>query len=212
MFRALFRERRKILINGKWVEAASGKTFPTYNPATGEVLSRVAEGDKEDIDRAVKAARAAFESGPWSKITPSERGRMIWKIGGFDRKASGRIRAARIARQWQALDGRARCRRAARGRSVPLHGGVGHQDRRKHNSDFGGRRKDAISGLHGPRADRRRRANHSLEFPAADGGVEAGSGSRHRLHGRAEARGADAPHRPSAWRIDSGSRAFPTAW
>src|ERR1700722_16563875 len=66
----------KILINGKWVEAASGKTFDTYNPATGEVLSRVAEGDKEDIDRAVKAARAAFESGPWSKITPSERGRM----------------------------------------------------------------------------------------------------------------------------------------
>ena len=69
----------KILINGKWVEAASGKTFPTYNPATGDVLSRVAEGDKEDINRAVKAARAAFDSGPWSKLTPSERGRMIWK-------------------------------------------------------------------------------------------------------------------------------------
>ena len=57
----------KILINGKWVEAASGKTFPTYNPATGETLSQVAEGDKEDIDRAVKAARAAFETGPWSQ-------------------------------------------------------------------------------------------------------------------------------------------------
>src|SRR6202050_889813 len=74
-------KNRKMLINGQWVDAASGKTFPTYNPATGEVLSRVAEGDKEDIDRAVKAARAAFESGPWSKITASERGRMIWKIG-----------------------------------------------------------------------------------------------------------------------------------
>jgi phenylacetaldehyde dehydrogenase len=72
---------QKMFINGKWVDAASGKTFPTYNPATGEILSRVAEGDKEDIDRAVKAARAAFESGPWSKMTPSERGRMIWKIG-----------------------------------------------------------------------------------------------------------------------------------
>ncbi len=71
----------KILINGKWVEAASGKTFSTFNPATGEVLSRVAEGDKEDVNRAVKAARAAFETGPWSKITPSERGRMIWKLG-----------------------------------------------------------------------------------------------------------------------------------
>src|SRR5450631_175133 len=71
----------KLLINGKWVDAASGKTFPTYNPATGEVLSRVAEGDKEDVNRAVKAARAAFETGPWSKITPSQRGRMIWKLG-----------------------------------------------------------------------------------------------------------------------------------
>src|ERR1700682_3578507 len=71
---------QKILINGKWVEAASGKTFPTYNPATGDVLSRVAEGDKEAIDRAVKASRAAFESGPWSKITASERGRLIWRI------------------------------------------------------------------------------------------------------------------------------------
>ncbi|HTP44306.1 MAG TPA: aldehyde dehydrogenase family protein, partial [Candidatus Acidoferrum sp.] len=45
--------KRKLFINGKWVEAASGKTFPSYNPATGEVLANVAEGDREDIDRAV---------------------------------------------------------------------------------------------------------------------------------------------------------------
>jgi phenylacetaldehyde dehydrogenase len=67
----------KLLINGKWVDAASGKTFATYNPATGEVLANVAAGDK---DRAVKAARAAFETGPWSKISPSERGRLLWKL------------------------------------------------------------------------------------------------------------------------------------
>src|SRR5438309_462368 len=71
---------RKMLINGKWVEAASGKTFPTYDPSTGEVLARVAEGDREDIDRAVKAARAAFDTGPWSRMTASERGRAIWKL------------------------------------------------------------------------------------------------------------------------------------
>jgi phenylacetaldehyde dehydrogenase len=71
---------RQMLINGKWVDAASGKTFNSYNPATGEVLARVAEGDKEDIHRAVTAARAAFETGPWRKLTPSERGRMIWKL------------------------------------------------------------------------------------------------------------------------------------
>ena len=73
-------QKRKMLINGKWVDAASGKTFPTYNPATGEVLANVAEGDREDIDRAVKAARAAFETGPWAKISPSERGRMMWSL------------------------------------------------------------------------------------------------------------------------------------
>ncbi len=71
---------RKMLIGGKWVNAASEKTFPTFNPATGEVLAQVAEGDKEDIDRAVKAARRAFESGPWRKMTPSERGRLVWKL------------------------------------------------------------------------------------------------------------------------------------
>src|ERR1700726_4621131 len=71
---------RKMLINGKWVDAASGKTFPTYNPATGEVLAHIAEGDREDINRAVKAARTAFETGPWSRLTPSERARLIYKL------------------------------------------------------------------------------------------------------------------------------------
>ena len=71
---------RQLLINGKWVNAASGKTFPTYNPATGEILGHVAEGDKEDIERAVAAARAAFDKGPWRKLAPSERARLIWKL------------------------------------------------------------------------------------------------------------------------------------
>ena len=65
---------RKMLIDGKWVNAVSGKMFPTYNPATGEVLAQVAEGDRADIDLAVKAARKAFDSGPWSRMTASERG------------------------------------------------------------------------------------------------------------------------------------------
>jgi phenylacetaldehyde dehydrogenase len=72
---------RQLFINGHWVDAASGKTFETPDPATGETLARIAEGDAEDIDRAVKAARKAFEEGPWSRMTPSERGRIVWKIG-----------------------------------------------------------------------------------------------------------------------------------
>jgi phenylacetaldehyde dehydrogenase len=71
---------KKLLIGGKWGEAASGKTFATLNPATEEVLAQVAEGDAADIDKAVKSARLAFEDGPWSRITPSERGKLIWKL------------------------------------------------------------------------------------------------------------------------------------
>src|SRR5579884_3717938 len=72
---------RKMLINGQWVDAASGKTFPVYNPATGEVLAQVTEGDKEDIDRAVQAARKAFDQGPWyTKMTPSTRGQLINRL------------------------------------------------------------------------------------------------------------------------------------
>jgi phenylacetaldehyde dehydrogenase len=71
---------RKMLIDGKWVNAASGKTFATYNPATGEILAQVAEGDRADIDAAVQAARRAFDKGPWTRMTASERGRLIWKL------------------------------------------------------------------------------------------------------------------------------------
>ena len=72
---------RQLFINGQWCDAASGRTFATPNPATGQTLARVAEGGAEDIDRAVRAARRAFEEGPWGKMTPSERGRIIWRIG-----------------------------------------------------------------------------------------------------------------------------------
>ena len=72
--KSFIKERRKLLIDGKWVDAVSGDTFPVYNPATGDVIAHVAEGDKQDIDRAVKAARRAFESGAWPRMTPSERG------------------------------------------------------------------------------------------------------------------------------------------
>jgi phenylacetaldehyde dehydrogenase len=72
---------RQLFINGQWADAASGKTFATPDPATGETLAHVAEGDAEDVDRAVRAARRAFEEGPWGRMTPSERGRIIWRIG-----------------------------------------------------------------------------------------------------------------------------------
>jgi aldehyde dehydrogenase (NAD+) len=71
---------KKLLIGGKWVAAKSGKTFETLNPATEEVLALVAEGDKADVDEAVKAARKAFEDSKWSKIGPHQRARYLFKI------------------------------------------------------------------------------------------------------------------------------------
>jgi phenylacetaldehyde dehydrogenase len=71
---------RKLLINGEWVNAASGKTFAVLNPATGEEIARVAEGAEEDINRAVIAARQAFESGPWKDMLPNARMKMIMKL------------------------------------------------------------------------------------------------------------------------------------
>src|SRR2546430_10925810 len=70
----------KMLIDGKWVDSTSGRTFETINPATGEVIARVAEGEAPDVDKAVKAARKAFEKGPWRKMSARERGRLLFKL------------------------------------------------------------------------------------------------------------------------------------
>src|SRR5437868_12034626 len=69
-----------LFIGGKWLDSVSGKTFATTNPATGETICQVAEGDKADVDLAVKAARKAFEDGPWPKMNASERGRLLHKL------------------------------------------------------------------------------------------------------------------------------------
>jgi acyl-CoA reductase-like NAD-dependent aldehyde dehydrogenase len=71
---------KQLLIGGKWVAAKSGKTFESINPANEEVLAVVAEGDKADIDEAVKAARKAFEEGKWPSMGPHQRTRLLLKI------------------------------------------------------------------------------------------------------------------------------------
>lgn len=70
----------KLFIGGKWRSSASGNSFPVMNPATELVLAHVSEGETEDINRAVAAARKAFEEGPWSRMPPSVRGRILWKL------------------------------------------------------------------------------------------------------------------------------------
>jgi acyl-CoA reductase-like NAD-dependent aldehyde dehydrogenase len=73
-------ESKKLLIGGEWAAAATGETFDTIDPATGETLARVALADEKDVDRAVTAARKAFESDPWSTMSGAERGKLLWKI------------------------------------------------------------------------------------------------------------------------------------
>jgi acyl-CoA reductase-like NAD-dependent aldehyde dehydrogenase len=71
----------KLFIGGQWVAPQSGRTFPTINPATNQILTSVAEADLPDLDAAVTAARKAFEGGAWPKMSAAERGRILWKMG-----------------------------------------------------------------------------------------------------------------------------------
>ncbi|AEV73572.1 NAD-dependent aldehyde dehydrogenase [Mycolicibacterium rhodesiae NBB3] len=70
-----------LLIDGEWVQAASGRTFGTVDPATGNTLTEVAHGEAVDIDSAVRAARKAFDTGPWPSMKPNERERLLWRVG-----------------------------------------------------------------------------------------------------------------------------------
>lgn len=78
---AWLRQPKHNLIAGRWTAALSGKLFDVVNPADASLLARVPDSRTEDVDRAVAAARRAFESGPWRSITPSERGKLLWRVG-----------------------------------------------------------------------------------------------------------------------------------
>ncbi|KQY24712.1 betaine-aldehyde dehydrogenase [Cellulomonas sp. Root485] len=80
--RAFLSSPKQLLIDGEWVDAKDGKTFATVNPSTEEVLVQVAQASAVDVDRAVAAARNAFESpSPWSRFTPRDRSHLLWRIG-----------------------------------------------------------------------------------------------------------------------------------
>ncbi|MBI2843387.1 MAG: aldehyde dehydrogenase family protein [Armatimonadetes bacterium] len=79
-------KRYQLFIDGKSQDAVSGKVFAVTNPATGEVIAEVSEGDKEDVDIAVQAARRAYEDGPWSRMTTTERGKLLRKVADIIRQ------------------------------------------------------------------------------------------------------------------------------
>jgi phenylacetaldehyde dehydrogenase len=82
-------KKPRLLINGEWVEARSGKTLAVFDPATGKEIGRVAEAGSEDVDRAVAAARAAFEAGPWQEMLPVAREALLWKLADLIEQHAG---------------------------------------------------------------------------------------------------------------------------
>src|SRR6266702_731029 len=74
-------QARQALIDGRWQDAQSGETFEVFNPSNEAVIARVADCKRADVDLAVAAARKAFDKGPWPRMSPSARGKILWKIG-----------------------------------------------------------------------------------------------------------------------------------
>ncbi len=198
---AFLKGKHRLLIDGKWVDAKSGKTFESRNPATGEILAHVAEGDAADIDLAVAAARRAF-NGPWSKIKPFERQQILLKLAdlveaNFDELSTLDTLDMGAPLQPHAGQSPARPRHAA---LVRRHGDL---DPWRDHRELAARR-DLL--LHAEGADRRRRRDHPVERPARRLGLEDRPGARHRLHRRAEAgRGSAADLAPPR-RAGDGSR------
>src|SRR5690606_5880986 len=80
-------------INNEWVNSKSGDTIETYNPATGEVIATVEAGGAADIDRAVQAAKAAFENGPWGTMDAADRGRLMYRLADLIEQNAPRLAA-----------------------------------------------------------------------------------------------------------------------
>jgi len=81
----------QMYINGEWVDSASGKTFPVYDPSTEEVIAYAPDANSKDVDRAVKAARSAFDDGPWRGTTAQERGRVLFRLAERVRKEAAML-------------------------------------------------------------------------------------------------------------------------
>ena len=113
---------KKLLIDGNWVEAQSGRTIEVLNPATEEELARIAEGDKADVDAAVAAARRAFDAPEWKGISPHARTRVLLVIAAVGLTAVATASAGPIA--FIALAGPQIARRLTRAPGVPLLSGA----------------------------------------------------------------------------------------
>ncbi len=169
-------------IDGKWVPARSGKTFATINPATEEEITQVAEGDTDDVDAAAKAARKAFESGPWSRMDARDRGRLMYLLADRMEEEIDESGSAGNVGQWQTVQRQPQRRLAVGDRLHSLLRRIRRQNSRQHDPDSW-----QSSLLHPPRTDWRGGPDHPMELSDSDDGLEVGAGASGRLHDRDEA-------------------------
>ena len=176
-----------LLIDGEWVKAQSEQTFQSYNPATGELLATCQQADEVDIDIAVKAARRAFDSGPWSRMTATERGRLIWKLGDllFEHlEEFAELEHSTMASRSVSL-AQSMCR-WPRSCSTTWPDGPTNSRGTPSRSRCLTPRCD-VPRVHTPRAAGCDRADCALEFPVVDGRLEARSGVGGWKHRRVQA-------------------------
>ena len=197
--------RTACVIGGERPEAADGRTFETLDPATGRAIADVPHAGAEDVDRAVRAAREAFEDGRWAGIAAAERTRAMLALRRRGRGARRRARRARVARQRQA------------GRSSRSRVDVRARRPRTCATSPAGRRK--IEGETLPVAQPNMHCYTRKEpvgvcgqiipwnFPLLMAAWKVAPGAGGRLHDRAEARRADAAHRAAARRAGARGRA-----
>ena len=166
----------QMYINGEFVESAGKKMFDVYDPSTEEVLAQVPDAQSEDVNRAVAAAKAAFEEGPWPSTTPAERGRIL-------------MRLTEKIRQNQAMLAEIECRNSGKP-IVEAEYDIG--DAATCFEYYGGLANKVVGyvnpvpdnalSLSLERASRCCRTDHPLELSAVDGRVETGAGDRGRMH------------------------------
>ena len=164
-------------INGEFVEAHGGAYFPVYDPSTEEIIAEVPEADEKDVDRAVAAAKAAFDSGAWPQTTAQDRGRILFRLAERIRKEA----RARSPISSAAIPASPSSRRSTTSPTSPPASNITAALATKVLGHVNPVPDNALSlsrcGTH-----RRRRADYSLELSAADGGMETRAGHRRGLH------------------------------
>ena len=193
-------------IDGAAVAPSSGEYLPTENPYTGKVWAEIARGNRADAEAAVAAAQRAFSAGAWPALTPSERGRMLWRLGDLvvanaprlaeiEQRDNGKL-AAEVVTQVRYM-----------GDYFRYYAGLADKVQSAGHPD----RQEGRVRLHALRAEGRRRDHHAVELAADADQLEARAGARRRLHGGDQAVGVHVGVDARARRSCSPRRASRTA-